>query len=67
MSVMVFVFIHSVALVHLDKFRSLSSMKSFYFSLHYSCYIQYKLWILRYTVLSVFLLTVFAMNGMHIY
>ena len=67
MSVMVFVFIHSVALVHLDKFRSLSSMKSFNFSLHYSCYIQYKLWRLRYTVLSVFLLTVFAMNGMHIY
>ena len=65
MSVMVFVFIHSVALVHLDKFRSLSSMKSFNFSLHYSCYIQYKLW--RLTVLSVFLLTVFAINGMHVY
>ena len=49
MSVMVFVFIRSVALVHLDKFRSLSFLKSFNFSLHYSCYIQYKLWRLRYS------------------
>ena len=41
-------------------------MKSFEFGLQYSCYIQYKVWGLRYTVLSVFLLTVFAINGMHI-
>ena len=46
--------------------RSLSSMKSFNFS-HYSCYIQYKVWRHRYTVLSVFLLTLFAINGMHVY
>ena len=37
MSVMVFVFIHSVALVHLDKFRTFSFLKSFDFSLHYTC------------------------------
>ena len=47
--------------------RSLSSMKSFKFGLHYSCYIQYKVWRHRYTVLSVFLLTLFAINCMHVY
>ena len=57
MSVMVFV-MYTVSLLCIwtspDVRRPLSSMKSFDFSLHYSCYIHYIVWRLRYTVLSVY-------------
>ena len=68
MSMTVFVFIHSAALMHVDKSQSQKIFilhEKFWFSLHYTVKKKRSRNLDNCTVLSVFLLTVFAINGMH--